>query len=86
VQVTLALATFRGFPWRKVPSFILAQILGALCGAAIVYGDYYHAISLFEGGSDVRTVMGPTATAPLFFTVAVSGPPPPISADTDTLR
>ena len=68
VQVTLSLAVFRGFPWKKVPVFIFAQVMGALCGAAIVYANYFHAIDLFEGGRGNRTL----STASLFATYAVS--------------
>ncbi|GJE99848.1 aquaporin [Phanerochaete sordida] len=65
--VTLAFATLRGFPWRKVPAYIFAQLLGALCGAGVVYANYIHAIDAFEGGRHVRTVPG---TAGLFGTYA----------------
>ena len=68
-QVTISLATFRGFPWWKVPIYVLAQLLGGIVGAAVVYANYFHAINLFEGGSGVRTVPG---TASLFGTYAVS--------------
>ncbi|KAJ7501537.1 putative aquaporin 5 [Mycena galericulata] len=54
--VTLAMATWRGFPWKKVPGFILAQILGGFVGAALVYANYSHAIDIFEGGAGVRTM------------------------------
>ncbi|KAJ7787258.1 aquaporin-like protein, partial [Mycena leptocephala] len=47
--VTLAMATWRGFPWKKVPGFIFAQTLGGFIGAAIVYATYFHAIDIFEG-------------------------------------
>lgn len=67
--MTIALATFRSFPWRLVPFYILAQLLGAIVGAAITYAVYVHAIDLAEGGSGVRTVPG---TAKLFGTYAVS--------------
>ena len=67
--VTLAFATLRDFPWRKVPAYILAQILGGVCGAGIVYANYIHAIDAFEGGRNIRTVPG---TAGLFGTYAVS--------------
>ncbi|KAJ3513492.1 hypothetical protein NLJ89_g2913 [Agrocybe chaxingu] len=65
--ITIALATFRGFPWKKVPIFILAQVLGGLVGAACVYGNYYHAINIVEGGVGVRTL----GTAGLFSTYAL---------------
>lgn len=38
--VTLALAVFRGFPWRKVLPYSLVQIAGAFVAAAIVYWNY----------------------------------------------
>ncbi len=38
--VTLALALFRDFPWRKVVPYSLAQTAGAFAGAAIVYWNY----------------------------------------------
>ena len=68
--VTIAMATFRPkqFPWRKVPGYIFAQIMGGLCGAGIVYANYIHAIDLVEGGRHIRTVPG---TASLFGTYAV---------------
>ncbi|TFK39522.1 aquaporin-like protein [Crucibulum laeve] len=70
--VTLALATWRTFPWRKVPGYILSQLLGGIVGAAIVYGIYAHAIDLFEGGTGLRTMK----TAGLFGTVPASYLPP----------
>ena len=38
--VTLGLAARRGFPWKKVLPFIVAQMLGAFLGAAAVYLVY----------------------------------------------
>lgn len=38
--VTLAVAMFRGFPWRKVIPYMLVQTAGAFCAAAIVYWNY----------------------------------------------
>src|SRR5277367_1890372 len=35
--VTLSLAVYRGFSWRKVVPYWLAQIVGAFLGAAVVY-------------------------------------------------
>jgi glycerol uptake facilitator protein len=38
--VTLALAAFRGFPWRKVGPYVLAQTAGAFMAAALVFWNY----------------------------------------------
>nr|I1Z8E9.1 RecName: Full=Aquaporin-7-1 [Laccaria bicolor]AFJ15559.1 putative aquaporin 5 [Laccaria bicolor] len=65
--ITIAMATYRGFPWRRVPSYIFAQVLGGVVGAALVYANYIHAIDIFEGGRHVRT----QATASLFATYAL---------------
>jgi glycerol uptake facilitator protein len=51
--VTLAFATFRGFPWNKVPGYIIAQIAGAVAGAAVVYLNYRDAIQSFELASKI---------------------------------
>jgi glycerol uptake facilitator protein len=42
--VTLAQALRRGFPWKKVGPFVIAQVLGAFVGAALVYANYRGAI------------------------------------------
>jgi glycerol uptake facilitator protein len=38
--VTLALAAYRGFPWKKVLPYSIAQTAGAFCAAAIVFWNY----------------------------------------------
>ncbi|KAG6827462.1 hypothetical protein H0H92_011701 [Tricholoma furcatifolium] len=72
--VTLALATWRKFPWKKVPVYMFAQLMGALVGAAIVYANYFHAIDIFEGGRGVRTLKtaGLFGTYPLDYMTDVS--------------
>ncbi|MBW0489519.1 hypothetical protein O181_029234 [Austropuccinia psidii MF-1] len=67
--VTLTLALLRGFSWKKVPIYWLAQFTGAFFGASLVYLNYHRAISLFEGGPGIRTVAG---TGGLFFTNPLS--------------
>lgn len=66
--VTFANCVFRGFPWKLFPAYLVAQVLGAMCAAAIVYGNYKSAIDVYEGGAGIRTVSGPTATAGIFCT------------------
>ncbi|MHB1394691.1 MAG: MIP/aquaporin family protein [Clostridia bacterium] len=38
--VTIALASIGSFPWAEVPSYIIAQMLGAMIGAVIVWLAY----------------------------------------------
>ena len=64
--VTLAVAAFRGFPWRKVVPYTLAQLLGAFLASAVVYLTYREALDAFDQG--VRAVTGPTATAGIWAT------------------
>jgi glycerol uptake facilitator protein len=46
--VTFAQALRRGFPWKKVPTYVVAQVAGAFVAAAVVYFNYRFAIGSFE--------------------------------------
>ena len=71
--LTVALALRRGFPWRKVLPYVLAQTSGAFAGAALVYADYAPAIRSYERARGiVRGAAGSAATAGIF----VTGPAP----------
>jgi MIP family channel proteins len=64
--VTLSLAAFRGFPWRKLPAYVLAQTAGAFTAAALAFVTYREAFDHFDGG--VRQVTGAVASAGIFAT------------------
>ncbi|MHB1457159.1 MAG: aquaporin, partial [Armatimonadota bacterium] len=38
--ITLALAAYRGFSWRKVVPYILAQLIGAILAAPFCMGSF----------------------------------------------
>lgn len=46
--VTVALAAYRGFPWRKVAPFALAQLAGAFVAAVIVRFVYHDMLVAFD--------------------------------------
>src|SRR5579871_3958934 len=48
--VTISLAVYRDFSWRKVAPYILAQTLGAFVAAAIVFWNYYPAFQAVDPG------------------------------------
>ena len=52
--VTLALAAFRGFPWRRVGPFMLAQLTGAILCAMLLYGLFSPMIERFERKMEVN--------------------------------
>ncbi len=51
--VTLAFAARREFPWRKVPGYIAAQVVGAFLGALLVYIVYKGAIDSYERANHI---------------------------------
>jgi len=53
--VTLALAVFRGFSWRKVLPYSLAQTLGAFVAALIVRWNYSEVLAKFDPGHTIKS-------------------------------
>jgi glycerol uptake facilitator protein len=67
--VTLALAVYRGFPWRKVPAYVVSQVIGAFIGAALVYALFVPVIDHFNTAHQtLRDAAGGAASAGVFFT------------------
>lgn len=70
--VTIGLASIGEFPWADVPGYIIAQILGAMTGAALVYLTYLPhwgitddpglKLAVFSTGPEVRDFPKNTVT------------------------
>lgn len=67
--VTLSLAAFHGFDKRKIAPFIIAQLLGAFCSAALIYSLYSNLFTEYEATHQiVRGSQESLATAGIFST------------------
>ncbi|MFF4350229.1 MIP/aquaporin family protein [Streptomyces sp. NPDC001530] len=53
--VTVALATFKGFPWIKVAPYVVAQTLGAFVAALLVRWNYTEALAKADPGHTIKT-------------------------------
>jgi glycerol uptake facilitator protein len=69
--VTLALAVFRGFSWRKVLPYWIAQTAGAFAAAALVYQNYLPAFRQVD--PQLEKTAGVFTTFPAFPTVLQAG-------------
>lgn len=59
--VTIGFATIGEFPWAEVPMYVLAQMIGAIIGAVIVYFNY---LAHWKETEDPETKLGVFATIP----------------------
>ncbi len=53
--VTIALAVFKGFAWRKVAPYCVAQILGAFVAALLVRWNYTEVLHAADPGLTIKT-------------------------------
>ncbi|KAJ1181710.1 hypothetical protein NDU88_006912 [Pleurodeles waltl] len=64
--ITVAMCATGRMAWCKFPLYVCAQLLGAMVGAAAIFGIYYDAFMSFADGK--LAVSGPNATAHIFAT------------------
>src|SRR5277367_3758282 len=69
--VTLSLAVFRGFSWKIVLPYMVAQFLGAFTAAALVYWNYRPAFQAFD--PTLEKTAGIFSTFPAFPAVPAAG-------------
>uniref|UniRef100_A0A3P8PKX7 Aquaporin 7 n=1 Tax=Astatotilapia calliptera TaxID=8154 RepID=A0A3P8PKX7_ASTCA len=64
--VSFTMCVFRRLPWKMLPLYISAQLLGSFLAAGTIYAVYYEAIHDYCRGN--LTVTGEKATAGIFAT------------------
>lgn len=60
--IAVMLSVFRGFPAKRLPSYILAQVLGSFCGALLAYAVNQDNIRHFD------SALLPSSTGTAFYT------------------
>lgn len=69
--VTISLATFTDFPWRKVPAYITAQITGAFLAAGAIFVSFSGVLAAFESSEGLtRGAAGSQLSGMVFTTYA----------------
>ncbi|XP_041463750.1 aquaporin-10-like [Lytechinus variegatus] len=66
LAVSIGIAVIGQFPWRRIPVYFLAQLVGGFAGAWVVYRVYEDGFDHFDGGT--RQVLGENGTAGVFAT------------------
>jgi glycerol uptake facilitator protein len=69
--VTLSLAVFRGFAWKKVVPYMIAQVAGAFTGALAVFWEYRPQLNLVDPLRDHTA--GVFTTFPAFPNIPAAG-------------
>ncbi len=65
--VTVSMAVWAGFPWRRVIPYIVTQLVGAFVGAAVLYFVFGDALRAYEQANGiVRGQPGSEASAMVF--------------------
>jgi len=52
--ITLCFAIWQGFPWKKVPYYIFAQILGSFIAGLVLVGQYHPQLTLLAAGMTAK--------------------------------
>lgn len=54
VTLAFAIVRYKVFSWKKIPVYVVAQMLGGFFAAAIMFGFYHNAIEAFEESTGIE--------------------------------
>ncbi|MBD0323074.1 MAG: aquaporin family protein [Aldersonia sp.] len=72
--VTLGLATFADFPWRKVPAYVVAQIAGAFLASLAIFVPWSGVIAGFESSEQLTRGEPGSQLSGIIFTTYAPNP------------
>ncbi|CAK4085201.1 unnamed protein product [Aphanomyces euteiches] len=64
-SISIAMAFYGRFPWRKVPYYAVSQFIGAILGSLVAYIIFYPAIMAFDPDLTINKTAGIFATYPI---------------------